>query len=94
MDFSKLSYSEMLQVSSKLKSDAQRMQEILDSVNSQFKKIGEDGTWSGDAANKAKGEFDELKAKFPDFIKAVEDTSTYIAKVVADYQAADAALTN
>ena len=93
MDFSKLSYSEMLQVSSKLKSNAQRMQEILDSVNAEFNKIGEDGTWSGDAANKAKGEFDELKAKFPDFINAVEETSAYIAKVVADYQAADAALT-
>ena len=58
------------------------------------KKIGEDGTWSGDAASKAKGEFDQLKAKFPEFVKAVEDTSKYIAKVVADYQAADAALTN
>ncbi len=93
MNFSKLSYGQIQNISSQLKSDADSMQKILEEVKNQFAKIGDGETWSGTAAASAKGSFDTLSAKFPDFYNAINDCSTYLVSVVENYQSVDAAVT-
>ena len=68
------------------------MQSLLNEIRSLFDKIGDEGVWSGTAANKAHDKFKELYDKFPNFYEAVKDTSKYLNEVVANYQAVDDAL--
>lgn len=87
-----LSYAEINSISGKLNTSANSMQKTLESVQQQLNKIGNDSVWSGTAAAEEKKEFDKLVKKFPDFYKAVNDASKYLAQVVANYQQVDRAI--
>lgn len=89
MAITDLTYAEVKNISSKLKTSANSMQQTLESVTKQLNKIGSDNVWSGTAAAEEKAEFDKLTKKFPEFHKAVSDASTYLAQVVANYEQVD-----
>ena len=93
MDFSKISYEQVLSVSDQLKNDANKMQQILEAVTNEFNKIGNDGTWSGTAASSTKSEFDSLSRKFPEFYSAITDCSTYLNSMVENFKSVDQAVT-
>ena len=84
-----LSYDEMELIAENLSSKADEMNEILANVKNEFQMIGEKGVWSGDAAAASRAEFDELSAKFPNFVEAIDDCSKYLRNVVANYKAAE-----
>lgn len=94
MDFSRLSYDQVIAASNELKSASNDMNTLLDEMKNLFSKIGEDNVWSGTAASNAKELFDTLSAKFPEFYQAVSDCSEYLSSVVANYQAIDSAIKN
>lgn len=87
--FSKLSYGQIQSMAGQLNSSATSMSDILNKIESELNKIGDDGVWSGTAAAGTKQEFDTLIKKFPEFSKAVLDCSTYLNKVVENYQSVD-----
>jgi len=89
MSFSKLSYADIQSRAQELNTAATNMQQILTEVETQFAKIGNDDTWSGTAASSAKENFDALKSKFPEFYQSVTDCSTYLNRVVENYQSVD-----
>lgn len=90
----KLSYGELENIASQLKSSSDTMQEILKNVENEFSKVGDQGTWSGTAASETKEVFDTLSAKFPEFVEAVESCYLYLTNVVMpNYRAAEAAIT-
>lgn len=89
MDFSKLSYYQVLAMSNELSSSAKSMEMTLNDVKTLFNKIGTDDVWSGTAASAVKEKFDKLSAKFPEFSKAVEDCVKYLNQVVENYQSVD-----
>lgn len=86
----KLSYSELETIANQLKSSSEAMNEILSGVKVEFSKIGDEETWSGTAASETKVVFDELSAKFPEFVQAVDDCYNYlIGTVIPNYQAVE-----
>lgn len=90
----KLSYGELENIASQLKSSSEAMSEILNNVENEFAKVGDEGTWSGTAASETKEVFDQLSKKFPEFVEAVESCYTYLTtKVIPNYRAAEAAIT-
>ena len=93
MDFSRISYEQVLSMSAQLQNSATRMNEILDMVKSEFNKIGDEGTWSGTAASQNKAEFDSLSAQFPKFYEAIQDCSKYLNSMVENYRSVDQAVT-
>lgn len=94
MDFSKLSYEQVMAASSELSTSSTEMNGLLDEIKMLFSKIGEDNVWSGTAASNAKELFDALSVKFPEFHEAVSDCSKYLNSVVANYQSVDSAIKN
>jgi len=93
MDFSKLSYSQVLEHAGTLNTSATRMGDILEQLRAQFNKVGNDDVWSGTAAAEAKSAFDALAARFPEFQQAVQDCSTHLQSVVSNYQSVDQVVT-
>lgn len=94
MDFSKLSYEQVVMASSELNSASNDMNALLDEIKMLFSKIGEDNVWSGTAASNAKEVFNTLSAKFPEFYQAVSDCAKYLNSVVENYKAVDDAVRN
>lgn len=93
MAFSKLSYAEINNIANQLKSKATEMNTLLNNqIKQQMNKIGTDGVWSGDAAMQVKAEFDALSGRFGDFVEAVTSCSTYLNKMVENYQSVDTAI--
>lgn len=87
---SALSYQELMNISSELKTCATSMDSLLNSdIKSLFDKIGTDGVWTGDAAEALKDQFTTLSGKFPEFISSLDDCSKYISEVVQSYQDVD-----
>lgn len=90
----KLSYEELESIASQLKNSSDAMAEILKSIEDEFSKVGDEGTWSGTAASETKVVFDSLSQKFPEFSEAVESCYIYLTtKVIPNYKAADAVIT-
>lgn len=90
----KLSYEELQNIASGLKTSSETMAQILNEVKNEFSNIGDDNTWSGTAASETKATFDTLSAKFPEFSQAVESCYTYLTQtVIPNYQAVDSAIT-
>lgn len=94
MKITGLSYSEILTISSNLSTYSKSMETTLNELKVQLDKVGSDDTWSGTAAADTKATLDKLIKKFPEFYNAVNDTSKYLKQVVANYQAADKAVTS
>ncbi len=91
--FSGLSYAQINQIASGLRSKAEQMGSLLTNVENQLKKIGDDSTWSGTAAAATFEEFKVLITKFPQFSQAVTSCATYLDKVVESYREVDNAIT-
>ncbi len=94
MNFTGLSYNDISNISSTLLSDANKMETLLGEVETLLSKVGNESTWSGTAAAETKATLDKLIKRFPEFYQSVSDMSKYLAQVVANYQAADKALTS
>ncbi len=90
--FSGLSYDQIGQVASTLRTKAQSMQSLLSRVETELRKVGDEGTWSGTAASAAFEEFSTLIAKFPEFHEAITSCATYLDRVVTTYQSVDSAV--
>lgn len=90
MDFSKLSYAQVEDMAAQLNTSSQGMQTVLEEVKTLFNKVGNDDVWSGNAASETKAKFDQLSAKFPEFVQAIEDCYKYLMQVAANYRAVDA----
>lgn len=89
MNGSNLTYGQISEISSNLKTYASNMEDTLNQVKNLFNKVGQEDVWAGTSATAAKEEFDSLAARFPEFITAVNECSNYLSQVVANYQAAD-----
>lgn len=94
MNFTNLTYSEVSNISTTLGGAANTMETLLNEIVSLLNNVGNDSTWSGTAASEAKATIDALVKKFPEFYSAVDSMSKYLAQVVANYQAADRAVTS
>lgn len=90
--FSNLSYKQISNISSTLKTKAGSMSDLLKKVETELRKVGDDGTWSGTAASSAFAEFKKLIEKFPEFHEAITSCATYLDRVVATYQSVDRAV--
>lgn len=89
MDFSKLSYTQVLGIADQLKSSSAEMETLLSEIKSLLNRVGNDDTWSGTAAANTKETFDTLSAKFPEFSTAINDCYKYLMSVVANYKSVD-----
>lgn len=92
MDFSKLSYENVISMAEQLKSSSSEMESLLNELKTLFENVGNEQVWSGTAASATK-RFDELSAKFPEFSSAVDDCYKYLSNVVETYKSVDAAVT-
>lgn len=90
MNITGLSYAEIITISNNLKTYASNMEVNLNELKTLLNNVGDEGTWSGTAASETKATLDVLIKKFPEFYEAVNETSKYLAQVVANYQAVDA----
>ncbi len=93
MDFSKLSYENVISMAEQLKSSSSEMETLLNELKTLFENVGNEQVWSGTAASATKERFDELSAKFPEFSSAVDDCYKYLSNVVETYKSVDAAVT-
>ncbi len=95
MDFTKLSYQQILNCASVLNTCAINMDMILNvELRDLLDKIGDENFWSGTSAKRLKEELDSLKEKFPIFSEDIKECSNNLTKMVEEYQKADAEINN
>ena len=95
MDFTKLSYQQILNCASVLNTCAINMDMILNvELRDLLDKIGDENFWSGASAQRLKEELDSLKEKFPIFSEDIKECSNTLTKMVEEYQKADAEINN
>ena len=95
MDFTKLSYQQILICASVLNTCAINMDMILNvELRDLLDKIGDENFWSGTSAQRLKEELDSLKEKFPIFSEDIKECSNNLTKMVEEYQKADAEINN
>ena len=95
MDFTKLSYQQILNCASVLNTCAINMDMILNvELRDLLDKIGDENFWSGTSAKRLKEELDSLKEKFPIFSEDIKECSNNLTKMVEQYQKADAEINN
>ena len=79
-----LTYSEITSLAGQLKTLSSQINEVIQTINLDYKRIGDGGDiWTGDAADTARDTFDELTSKFPDFANAIDEFADYLVSVVA-----------
>lgn len=93
MDFSKLSYEQVVSIADQLQSSSTSMETLLNELKTLFENIGNEQVWSGTAASQTKDKFDALSAKFPEFYMAINDCYKYLTNVVENYKSVDAIVT-
>lgn len=76
----KLTNSEIKELASQMKIISSKIEDLLSILKDQdYIRIGENGDiWTGDAADTAHQTFEDLVAKFPDFISSVNEYSDYL----------------
>ena len=95
MDFTKLSYQQILNCASVLNTCAINMDMILNvELRDLLDKIGDENFWSGASAQRLKEELDSLKEKFPIFSEDIKECSNNLTKMVEEYQKADVEINN
>ena len=95
MDFTKLSYQQILNCASVLNTCAINMDMILNvELRDLLDRIGDENFWSGTSAKRLKEELDSLKEKFPIFSEDIKECSNNLTKMVEEYQKADAEINN
>lgn len=91
----KLSYEEILGIAKSISAEAENMNGVLNDIKKYFDQIGEGSNcFRGVAANNVKTQFETVTATFPEFVKAVEDESTFVNTAVANYQSVDSEVTS
>ena len=91
---SKLSYEQVVAIANELKDSSGVMETLLNGdLKNLFRQIGDEGVWAGDAASRARAEFDTLAAKFPEFVAAIDECHKYLLNVVESYKNIDTAAT-
>lgn len=93
MDFSKLSYNQIISLADELNTSSTQMEDLLSQIKTLFAKVGTDEVWNGTAAAQTKEKFDTLSAKFPEFSQAVNDCHKYLLSVVEGYKSVDTTIT-
>lgn len=94
MNYSKISYEQVVSLAEQLQTSAQNMESILDEVSVLFNKIGSGDVWGGTSAQVSKAKFDTLKAKFPEFYNATRSCHAHLVSVVENYKSVDASISN
>lgn len=95
MDFTKVSYQQILNLSSELNTCAINLDMILNvELKELFDKIGDENFWSGNSAQKLNEELNTLKEKFPKFSSDIKSVSINLTKLVEEYQRADNEINN
>ncbi len=94
MNYSRISYEQIVSLANQLKNSAQNMQQLLSEVSVLLNKIGSTDVWSGTSAMAAKGRFDMLVQKFPEFYDATSKCHTHLISVVENYKNVDASISN
>lgn len=94
MNYSKISYEQILSLAGQLKTNAQNMEQLLNEVKMLLNQIGNSNAWTGTSAMAAKTRFDALSAKFPEFYNATSKCHTHLISVVENYKNVDASVSN
>ena len=94
MNYSKLSYDQIISLANSLQASAQNMQQVLGEVTNLLNRIGTADIWAGTAATAARSRFDMLSAKFPEFYEATSKCQTHLISVVENYKNVDASISN
>lgn len=90
MDFSRLSYQQILNCASILNTCAINMDMILNTeLVELLNKIGDDNFWSGTSASEVKEHYDMLKQKFPKFCEDLKSCANKLELIVQEYQKID-----
>lgn len=89
MEFSKVSYTQILSLADQLNSSATQMGDIISELDAVFKKVGDDNVWSGTAASQTKEMFDKLSTKMPEFATSIKECHDYLIRVVENYKSVD-----
>ena len=94
MNFEKISYEQLESLAGELNTASQRMQDTLDTVSQLLSQIGTTEVWQGTTAEQVRQKFDQLVAKFPEFVNATGKCSTHIISVVENYRSTDTSVAN
>lgn len=95
MDFTKVSYQQILNCASVLDTCAINMDMILNiELKDLLNKIGDENFWTGSSAQRLKEELEDLNQKFPKFSEDIKNVSNNLTKMVEEYQKADEEINN
>ena len=90
MDFSKISYQQLLNCASTLNTCAINMDMILNvELEALLSKLGNDNFWSGSSAVEVLDNYNNLRNNFPNFSEDLRKFATKLETIVSDYQDAD-----
>ena len=88
-----ITYEEVLNISTSMKSAADKMSDILADVSNKMNEVyGE--AWQSSASETHMGEFKRIEARFQDFYGKVQDCAQYLDKVVELNRQADQTIQN
>lgn len=88
----KVTYEQIEEIANNLRTYSKNMSDILTDITTEMNKVGQDGVWSGEAAESVKAEFSSLNAKFSTFYDTVNDCATHLDVVVNNYRSVDTAI--
>lgn len=95
MDFSKLSYQQILNCASELNTCAINMEMILNlELEELLNKIGDENFWSGNSALETRERLSELKSRFPKYYDDLKDCAKKLETMVDNYQKKDKEVNN
>lgn len=82
MAIGKLSYSQVEDSSTIMKSTKSNMSDYLEKINSKINSVNDPEVWQSKNAEILRQRFDELSAKFPGFTEAVNNFALFLDSVV------------
>lgn len=95
MDFSKISYQQLLNCASTLNVCAINMDVILNvELEALLSKLGNDNFWSGVSATEVLDTYNNLRNNFPNFSEDLRNFASKIESIVSEYQNADEKIFN
>lgn len=90
MDFTKLSYQEILNLASILKTCSINLDMILNvELKELLNKIGDENFWSGTSAEELKERITTLESKLPSYNEKLNNLATKLELVVDNYKTVD-----
>lgn len=88
----KISYQQVAQTASDIRTEKANMQATLAEVKAEMDKVGGADIWVSAGASQARATFDQLSAKFEPFCEDVETYAKFLDETVQIYTEADEAL--